>query len=230
MDQEETEILSTKTRESFKSDIEVSLVTALGIALKEYTGSERILLEMENNGRVLEGIDLSRTIGWFTAMYPRSIIMDREDMTGRIKSVKEQLAKTPDKGIGYGILKYLSKQVTGDYKSRVRFNYLGQFDREISNDIFGYSDIFTGEEIGADNGLSTQIEINYMIMRGSLVFDLYYSKKVFDEESIGRLFDLVKDTLQQMVSYYRTEDEVHFTPSDFDTVDLGEDDLEALFG
>lgn len=230
MDQEETDILSTKTRESFKSDIEVSLVTALGIALKEYTGSEKILLEMENNGRILEDIDLSRTIGWFTALYPRSIIMDREDLTGHIKSVKEQLAKTPDKGIGYGILKYLSKQITGDYKSRVRFNYLGQFDREISNDIFAYSDIFTGEEIGADNGLSTQIEINCMIMRGSLVFDLYYSKKVFDEESIGRLFDLVKDTLQQMVSYYRTEDEVHFTPSDFDTVDLGEDDLEALFG
>lgn len=229
MKPEQTELISTGIRKSFRSDIEVVLIIALGIALKGHTGRQEIVMELENFGRVLEDIDLSRTIGWFTAMYPKLIKMDREDLTGLIKSVKEQLIKTPNNGIGYGILKYLANKITGNFVSQVRFNYLGQFDREVSNDLFTYSNIDTGEDIGKENALSTPVEINCMIVKGELILDLYYSKKLFSKEQINDLFDRIKKALQQMVSYFETEDDVHFTPSDFDTVDLDEDDLDALF-
>ncbi|MCP5102324.1 MAG: AMP-binding protein, partial [bacterium] len=184
MDQEQTDILSTGSRKTFNSDIEVLLITALGIALKEYTGSEEIVIETENHGRHLEEVDLPRSIGWFTAMYPKLIVMDKEDLTGRIKSIKEQLAKTPNKGIGYGILKYISGKLTSDFNSRVRFNYLGQFDREVSNDIFCYSDLDTGSDISEENGLSTLIEINCIIIQGKLVYDLFYNRETFGRERI----------------------------------------------
>ncbi len=229
IDQEQTDILSTGSRKNFNSDIEVLLITALGIALKELTRREKILVELENHGRTLEDIDLTRTIGWFTAMYPKLLIMDKEDLTGQIKSVKEQLIKTPHNGISYGILKYLSKEITGHYQSQLRFNYLGKFDQEISNDIFCYSDIDTGSDIAEENVLSTLLEINCMIIKGNLVFDLYYDKKTLNKESMNSLADKIKTTLLQMATYLKTEDEVHFTPSDFDTVDLDEEDLEALF-
>ncbi|MCP4151126.1 MAG: hypothetical protein GY757_25505, partial [bacterium] len=159
---DQTEILSAGCRKSFNSDIEVLLVTALGIVLKDHTGTENILLEMENNGRILDDIDLSRTMGWFTAMFPMLITIDKEDLTSLIKSVKEQLKTIPNSGMGYWLLKNISKKLTGDYKSRVRFNYLGQFDKEISNELFSHCDAYTGEEIGQENALSTLIEINCM--------------------------------------------------------------------
>jgi amino acid adenylation domain-containing protein/non-ribosomal peptide synthase protein (TIGR01720 family) len=230
LEQEQAEILSSGSRKTFRSDIEVMLVTALSIALHEFTGSKKIVVEMENHGRVLDEVDLSRTAGWFTAMYPKLITIDKENLVGRIKSVKEQLAHTPGKGIGYGVLKYLTQKITGEFKSRVRFNYLGQFDREVSNDIFAYSDLDSGEDIDGENALTTQIEIDCMILKGSLILDLYYSNRLFNKEKIADLLDKIKAALQQMVTYFESGDEVHFTPSDFDTVDLGEDDLEALFG
>ncbi|MCP4155682.1 MAG: hypothetical protein GY757_48605 [bacterium] len=227
---DQTEILSAGCRKSFNSDIEVLLVTALGIVLKDHTGTENILLEMENNGRILDDIDLSRTMGWFTAMFPMLINIDKEDLTSLIKSVKEQLKTIPNSGMGYWLLKNISKKLTGDYKSRVRFNYLGQFDKEISNDLFSHCDAYTGEEIGQENALSTLIEINCMIIKGGLAFDLLYSKKIFDKNTITNILEKIESTLRQMVPYFENEDEVHFTSSDFDTVDLDDDDLAELFG
>ncbi len=229
MDPKQTDILIDRSRHNFKSDIEVLLITALAIALYEYTGRKEPVIELENHGRLLEDVDVQRTIGWFTAMYPMAIKLDKEDLVGRIKSVKEQLAKVPHKGIGYGILRYISNKLTGVYNSRVRFNYLGQFDREISNDIFSYSDLDTGQDIGAQNALTTLIEIDCMIMKGSLVFDLYYSKKVFSPGKIDALLGKIKEVLQEMTVKLAQDDEIHFTPSDFETVDLDEEDLENLF-
>lgn len=229
MDSKQTDILIDRSRHNFKSDIEVLLITALAIALYEYTGKKEPVIELENHGRLLEDVDVQRTVGWFTAMYPMALKLDKEDLVGRIKSVKEQLAKVPHKGIGYGILKYISNKLTGVYNSRVRFNYLGQFDREISNDIFSYSDLDTGADIGPQNALTTMIEIDCMIMKGSLVFDLYYSKKVFAPGKIDALLEKLKGILQEMTVKLAQDDEIYFTPSDFDTVDLDEEDLENLF-
>ncbi|MCK4762555.1 MAG: amino acid adenylation domain-containing protein [Candidatus Aminicenantes bacterium] len=229
-DEEQTGTLTRGSRESFKTDVEVLLVTALGSALRDFSGSKEIVLEMENYGRVLQETDLSRTIGWFTAMYPKMIDMDKEDLTGRIKSIKEQLRATPNNGIGYGVLKYTAKKISENYQSQVRFNYLGKFDREISNEIFSYSETGTGSDIGPENVMTVPVEIDCMILQGRLIFDLYYSRGMFSQEKMAGLLEKIKSVLEQMVTYFETEDEVHFTPSDFDTVDLDEDDLEALFG
>ncbi len=231
-DLEKTEVLVSGSRKTFNSDVEVLLVTALSKALGEYTGRDRLVLELENHGRHLEEVDLARTIGWFTAMYPMLVTLDKDDLVGRIKSVKEQLRGVPGNGIGYGVLKYISGKLPAEYRSQVRFNYLGQFDQEVSNEIFGYSEILTGEDIAMGNALSTVIEVNCMLMQGRLVFDMFYSRKVFDGDNIeGSLLKRIQSALEEMIKYFSgSEDEVHFTSSDFDTVDLDDDDLDALFG
>ena len=85
------------------------LLTALGLTIKNWIGENNILINLEGHGReaIIENIDISRTIGWFTAFYP--IVLDMkssEDIIYLIKSIKESLRKIPNKGIGYGILKY----------------------------------------------------------------------------------------------------------------------------
>lgn len=236
LEQEQTEILGSGSRKTFKSDVDVLLVTALSIALYEYTGSEKVVVELENHGRLLDEVDVARTVGWFTAMYPKLIAVDKESLVDRIKSIKEQLVNTPDKhnpnkGIGYGVLKYLSQKISGEFKSRVRFNYLGQFDREVTNDIFAYSDINSGEEIDPENALTTQIEIDCMILNGRLIVDIYYSSILFNKEKIEELSDKIQAVLQQMITYFESvdKDEVHPTPSDYEA-DIDQEDLDMIIG
>ncbi|MCP4219479.1 MAG: amino acid adenylation domain-containing protein, partial [bacterium] len=229
IDEEDTETLSSGCRKSFNSDIEILLVTALGKALKETTGKKNILLEMENNGRLVDGIDLARSIGWFTAMYPKAIAVDNDDLTDLIKSVKEQLAQTPNNGMGYGVLKYVAQKLEREYAPQVRFNYLGQFDQEISNDIFGYSEVDSGGDIAKENKITVPIEINCMVIKGKLEFDFLYDGRRFSKDKVAGLMENIKEILDQLVTYFKEEDDVHFTPSDFDTVDIDADDLDALF-
>lgn len=87
-------------------------------------------------------MDISRTVGWFTSLYPFVIEVNRpENLAYQIKMVKDKLRRVPNKGIGYGILRYLTKDQTKSASlvaapfPEISFNYLGQFDEENSADM-----------------------------------------------------------------------------------------------
>jgi non-ribosomal peptide synthase protein (TIGR01720 family) len=94
---------------------------------------------MEGHARepILPGLDIGRTVGWFTAVYPVVLDFNREmELTGRLKEVKEMLNRVPNKGSGYGILKYKTakehkKEIEFKLKPQIGFNYLGQFDTDV---------------------------------------------------------------------------------------------------
>jgi hypothetical protein len=101
-----------------------------------WTGYDSLLIELEGHGRedLFEDIDLSRTVGWFTSIFPVCLKLANLHHPGEaLKSVKEQLRCIPNRGIGYGILRYLnpdiSKQLELLPQAQVSFNYLGQFDQ-----------------------------------------------------------------------------------------------------
>jgi surfactin family lipopeptide synthetase B/lichenysin synthetase B len=109
---------------------------------------------MEGHGReeIIPGMNISRTAGWFTAQYP--VVLKSEAAAGlpeTIKNVKETLRRIPDKGIGYGILRYLTdrKKAGADFsiKPDISFNYLGQIDREVQTDFFGPSSYDMGRQV-----------------------------------------------------------------------------------
>lgn len=102
----------------------------------EVSGETNLSLLLEGHGRedILPGVDLSRTIGWFTSLYPVHLAIKESDGPGEIiMKVKEQLRRTPRKGIGYGILRYLrqdSRELFRLYpEPQITFNYLGQVAR-----------------------------------------------------------------------------------------------------
>ncbi|MCC6858504.1 MAG: amino acid adenylation domain-containing protein [Bryobacterales bacterium] len=114
------------------------LLTALARALRRRTGSPRLLVETLGHGReeIAGGLDLSRTVGWFTAEYP--VLLDlggSEDAGRQFESVREQIAAIPNRGAGYGILRYLHPDpaIRAEFgrhpEPQVNFNYLGQFDQ-----------------------------------------------------------------------------------------------------
>ncbi|MGW3040411.1 non-ribosomal peptide synthase/polyketide synthase [Kitasatospora sp. NPDC001159] len=125
------------------------LLTGLTLALAQWrakwrgTDRQDLLVAVESHGRhdVLEGVDLTRTVGWLTAMYPARIDLSGVDTARALaggpttaraaKAVKEQLRRIPDHGLGYGLLRYLdpqaSERLADGAEPQVAFNYFGRF-------------------------------------------------------------------------------------------------------
>ena len=87
----------------------------------EATGTA-VLIDLEGHGReeIFADVDLSRTVGWFTSLFPVRLDAGALDLAGglggrpalgrALKSIKEQLRAVPDNGLGYGLLRYLNAQ------------------------------------------------------------------------------------------------------------------------
>ncbi|MBA4057808.1 MAG: non-ribosomal peptide synthetase, partial [Marivirga sp.] len=148
LDKERTGFLLKDAHKPYNTDVPILLNTALVLTLNRWTGLEEFVIEQENHGRHLEELDTSRTIGWFTAMYPIKLVYN-DDIDTLIRSVKETMRKVPNNGIGYGVNAFLTSSDTDQISklSEVRLNYLGQFGRELSNELVTLSHDSTGVEV-----------------------------------------------------------------------------------
>ncbi|SMC29673.1 non-ribosomal peptide synthase domain TIGR01720, partial [Clostridium acidisoli DSM 12555] len=127
---EETEKLLKHVNKAYNTEIEDVLLTALGLTISKWTGEKNILVNLESHGReeIVKNVDITRTIGWFTSQYPIVLSSSNEELGMMIKNTKDSLRRIPNKGIGYGIIKYLSKdKMEFKLKPEICFNYLGQF-------------------------------------------------------------------------------------------------------
>jgi hypothetical protein len=120
-------ILAARTTEI--NDI---LLTGLGIALRDWARQDKVLINSGGHGReeIINRIDITRTVGWFTTQYPVLLdISESEDVSYNIMAVKETLRRIPNKGIGYGILTAKKGNEAAEIfvEPEVSFNYLGQF-------------------------------------------------------------------------------------------------------
>jgi non-ribosomal peptide synthetase component F len=96
---------------AYRTQVNDVLLAALGRVLARWTGRGRVLVDLEGHGReeILDGIDLSRTVGWFTTLFPVALdVPEDPDWGTTLKSVKEQLRAVPRRGIGYGALRHLT--------------------------------------------------------------------------------------------------------------------------
>ncbi|KAF6649084.1 condensation domain-containing protein, partial [Paenibacillus sp. EKM301P] len=134
---QETEQLLKQAHRAYNTDMNDLLLTALGLAIHRWAGIERVLVNLEGHGResILPELDITRTVGWFTTQFPVVLDMNAgQDLSQRIKQVKEGLRRIPQKGIGYGMLRYLSaacEQERFVTEPEISFNYLGQFDQDM---------------------------------------------------------------------------------------------------
>src|SRR5262249_34401417 len=138
---EETDALLHQVPEVYRTQVNDVLLGALGTVLSAWTGRDGVLVGMEGHGRedVLEGLDTSRTAGWFTSELRLALSgarpMDGTDDWGAVlKGVKEQLRAVPHRGLSYGALRYLSPPASpatvlgADRSPQVLFNYHGRWD------------------------------------------------------------------------------------------------------
>ena len=226
LDQTLTETLLKKTNSAYHTEINDLLIAALVQTLCDWLKRDSIVIGMEGHGRekISPVIDTTETVGWFTSKYP-SLLQMEEASGGQIgnliKSVKEQLRKTPDKGLGFGCLKYLhtSKEVRKVLNHQawdIVFNYLGQFDQSISDiGLLPHSNENQGERISPNYPFREKLIVNGAIWKHQLHITWTYSKHEFDKSTIEYLANNFISNLKSIIDHCSSIYISVWTPSDF---------------
>ena len=226
---EETTFLIREANYTYKTNVAILLNTALATALSNWTGLNTFVIEQENKGRHLENVNSTRTVGWFTTMYPLVLNLADTDIASRIKAVKEQFRNVPNDGAGYGIYKYDSQNYIQPKISQVRFNYLGEFNEAFDNDLFSFTRQDTGFESDPENHLTAVLEFNCLVIDSKFRVEIQYNKLSYRKETIDSLKKSFISELQLILCHIKNEKEIHFTASDFDMAGLSNEDLDVLF-
>jgi non-ribosomal peptide synthase protein (TIGR01720 family) len=234
LDQSRTHDLLHEAPRAFNTRIDDILLTALLLTFMEWTGSSELLVDMEGHGRedLFADIDCSRTVGWFTAVYP--VLLRGESGASPVqalKAVKEQLRAIPLRGLGYGLARYLRREpeVLAQPAAEVLFNYLGQTDRVLTagarwKPVLGLN----GPEVGSANRRSHLLEINGIVSAGQLAMTWAFSRNIHDRATIERLAQRYTAILGALVDSCRTADSPAYAPSDFPGARLNQKELDAL--
>jgi len=208
----------------YHTEINDVLLSALAWTLVEWNGTSEVVIGLEGHGResgIAEGVDMSRTVGWFTTLYP--VLLKGEGQKGPgawLRSVKEQLRRVPDKGVGYGVLKYINREegLGGADPWEVVFNYLGQFDQVVKKEglIRGAGER-VGETVSGEYRVHERLVVNSHVGGGELVLQWSYSSLHYEEGTVRRIAEGYVDHLTALIGHCvgLEAGQAQFTPSDF---------------
>jgi len=242
LDREKTELLLTKVNDAFGTEIDDILLTALGLAVQEQYGHDRLLIALEGHGRedILNDVDISRTVGWFTSRYPVLLdfshclpAADDDRLDRQIKEVKETLRQIPHKGIGHGILKYLTapehkSDIQFNLRPQISFNYLGQFDVDVEHMSFEPAKESVGYNASPIENNAYELNIHGILAQKQLAISISYSKEQFKEETIEMLIECYKAKLGHVIAYCSERRQKEITPSDLTYSELSIDAVESI--
>ncbi|GMQ55836.1 non-ribosomal peptide synthetase [Vallitalea sediminicola] len=231
LDEDTLKSLSKGVNQVYGMDLNEVLIIGLIFAINNATGNNDIVIELERHGRenISNLIDISRTVGWFTSMYPAYFNVEFKDIKSNLKSLKEQLRNIPSQGFNYGAIRFLKNELEDMKNKPIRFNYLGDLDNIVDKEKFKLSNIEFGLNNDEENALTALIDVVSRIVNKKLKINITFSKNRFSEETIQTLIDDYIGTLRLIEENCRDKDEKEFTPSDFETVNISQDDLDALF-
>jgi amino acid adenylation domain-containing protein/non-ribosomal peptide synthase protein (TIGR01720 family) len=184
------------------------MLTALARVVSRWSGQPEILVDLERHGRDSgeDRLDVSRTVGWFTTVFPVRLAA-HGDLPRAIKNVKETVRRTPGNGAGHGLLRYLAApelraRMTALPEAQIAFNYLGRFvprrDGLFATDIASM-DLSTDETAP----LSRLITIDAFATADGLELRWTYSEDIYRPETIERLAGAMLDELQIIVDHCR---------------------------
>ncbi|MDX3784701.1 non-ribosomal peptide synthetase, partial [Streptomyces europaeiscabiei] len=266
-----TEPLLSSVPAVFRGGVNDVLLAGLGIAVTDWhhrhnhgagskssgavasgnAGVDVVLVDVEGHGReeVVPGVDLSRTVGWFTSVFPVRLDLQGVDvgealaggpaLGEAVKRVKEHLRALPDNGLGYGLLRYLNP-VTGPVlekleqagRPQISFNYLGRFTAGQSEDW-----ALAGEGMGvagADEGMpfAHVLDVNALVTDTpdgpELTVSWAWPQALLSRESVQDLAETWFRALTALTEHAARPDAGGFTPSDLPLLSLTQDDINEL--
>ncbi|PWY53264.1 non-ribosomal peptide synthetase [Pseudomonas sp. RW409] len=236
LDQAYTQRLLQDAPAAYRTQINDLLLTALARVITRWTGDANALVQLEGHGReeLFDSIDLSRTVGWFTSVFPVKLT-PQAALADSIKQIKEQLRAVPNKGIGFGALRYLGDAhaqatLAALAVPRITFNYLGQFDASFdeADAWFAPCAEAKGADQSAEAPLGNWLSINGQVYGGQLKLGWTFSTQMFDAATIQRLADDYAEELKALIEHCSQPQHRGVTPSDFPLARLSQQQLDRL--
>uniref|UniRef100_UPI0030DA9FB3 amino acid adenylation domain-containing protein n=4 Tax=Pseudomonas sp. JAI120 TaxID=2723063 RepID=UPI0030DA9FB3 len=236
LDAEHTRQLLQQAPAAYRTQINDLLLTALARVICQWTGQASSLIQLEGHGRedLFDDIDLTRTLGWFTSLFPVRLT-PAESLGASIKQIKEQLRAVPDKGLGFGALRYLGDEATRQAFSalpvpRITFNYLGQIDGSFDqpDGLFTLAAESAGTEQSPEAPLGNWLTLNGQVFGGELHLGWTFSPLMFEASQIDALSQAFSRELTALVEHCCTPGNHGVTASDFPLSRLNQQQLESL--
>ncbi|MEM8779701.1 MAG: amino acid adenylation domain-containing protein, partial [Cyanobacteria bacterium P01_G01_bin.49] len=232
--EEPTQSLLKKVPKAYNTQINEVLLTALVETFAQWTGKRYLLINLEGHGRedIWDNINLSRTVGWFTTLFPIFLDLEQADsLLDALIMVRDQLRRIPHQGMGYGILRYLQDEKDIITSAQVSFNYLGQFDALLSESSrFRLSSHAAGLHQNPNQPRPHLLEINGSVKDGQLRFVWTYSRYLYRQSTIEAIAQGFIETLEQLIDccqFSDVEDEIF---SDISLANLDQDTLNQVLG
>lgn len=231
LNEADTHLLLTDIHRAFNTRIDDVLLAALAISVYQWRGDSQALIEMEGHGRdELADLNTQRTVGWFTTAYPKLLHYDSQhDLAILLKETKESLRKIPNKGIGYGVLRYLGKYSELAVTPEIGFNYLGQMNAEDKNELFSIDWQGLGEAVSSQMPLAHELDILSLVDKRSLCIHISYNQQRFSTDSIRQFGELYLQNLSKLCAFCMAQNSSEITPSDLTYQEMSLDELDSLF-
>ncbi|MBA2322789.1 MAG: non-ribosomal peptide synthetase, partial [Pseudonocardiales bacterium] len=235
----QTDALLHRVPGVYRTQINDVLLSALGRVLSSWTGRDRVLVTLEGHGReeILDGVDLSRTVGWFTSQFPVALAVPSSGWGEILKSVKEQLRAIPHRGLSYGALRELSADdspaavLRSDERPQICFNYHGQWDTpSAAGGMFRARRDSVGADLAPDQPAINLMDVSGLVEDGELELTWFYSSQVHDEATVRRLAEEMVQALGEIVAHCSQPAAGGCTPSDFPLAGLDQAGVDRLVG
>ena len=203
----DTQELLQKVPAIYQTQINDVLLSALLQAFNQWTGDQQLTIDLEGHGReeLFPDVNLSRTVGWFTTVFPVLLELNGHSQPEDILlAVKKKLHSIPERGIGYGVLRYMSdSQAKLNYDTaQVKFNYLGQIDQQQTElSLFAPAQESKGIRKCLQGNRSHLIDIDLIVSNGQLQIDWTYSKAIHHQQTIENLANSFLEKLQGLITH-----------------------------
>jgi amino acid adenylation domain-containing protein/non-ribosomal peptide synthase protein (TIGR01720 family) len=205
--EEETQALLHDVQRAYGVKIDALLLASVLRAFAPWTGGRSLLIDLLGHGReaLYDDVDLTRTVGWFNTIYPACLeLPESDDPVEGAQAVNRQLREIPNGGIGYGILRYLSRDQ--DFVERIRsmpqpdifFNYFGD---DHSKELVSMMKLegFAGYAMDRGTRRLRQLAIGVYVQQDRMLLKWEYSKNVFRPETIEAVAQRSQDALRWYV-------------------------------
>ncbi len=202
-----TQVFLTWSIKYYNVHVNTLLLLPLIQTFYKVYGLEYLTVNLEAHGRnSFNQLDVSRTVGWFTSIYP-IILWYKKNLTldQLVIATDQQLQAIPNFGFEFLLLKYMStnqklREDLNMVKPLISFNYLGQFTHNIfSNTVFSMADEYFGFPIAGESLRVHEIDIVSVVVNDELRFDWNYSTNTFSEEKIKDLAWIYLDFLEKLI-------------------------------
>ncbi|WP_194819698.1 non-ribosomal peptide synthetase [Nocardia sp. XZ_19_385] len=233
----------------YRAGVNDALLAALALAVRSWRRRRGVdapvtRIRLEGHGReetVVPGADLTRTLGWFTSLYPVAIdlseveAVDAAGLATLLKSVKEQLIALPDKGIGFGLLRHLNRETAellGGDPGQIGFNYLGRASAGAPADHTDWMP--TGDlgelDIEHDLPVGAVVDINAIVADTAagprMEASFRYAAEILDEAAVRELAEEWSAALTAFADHAKHPAAGGLTPSDVPLVRVSQSELD----